>query len=452
MLGGAPTVTALRFTQARMKSRFLSAMGCLSALASATGGAVVHVDARNPAEALRLRFEDGSGVTELGLRPDDTWAHPDLQVTGGEKSRGVFRSDSDADGAVAHAHLHCTFDCLVDFALISRAGSILLALNGTLPGRQGTLPSPDAHPIRHGRRAQLQLPAPPYVRLSNCDWAGVKMLTLGLAIDKGFVAAVGGTDAAMTEAASAVSRANFVYEGQLGVRLLVTHVVINSDDAPVGQAPDVPGSRDTCEAYFPRVIEGHGLTVQADDIEAALDLFSWWVGCGGGGCDGIAGAPVEPAEGPALWHLLTDCFPPTGVVGIAGLRAVCNAPRRIEFGDSGIPARRPGQPDDACDVVVQSTGNCALKFATESCDSEDKICTANTAVSSWSRRGSFWHTFAHEIGHNLGGEHTFEYDSNGNLLYDYGGSAPTRTPLAPTLLSTAQGCLAIASRVAPYDL
>ena len=51
---------------------------------------------------------------------------------------------------------------------------------------------------------------------------------MGLVLDYGFVRVHGGSSAALTAAAEAVSRANAIFEDQLGVRVVVSKVIVNT--------------------------------------------------------------------------------------------------------------------------------------------------------------------------------------------------------------------------------
>ena len=132
--------------------------------------------------------------------------------------------------------------------------------------------------------------------------------------------------------------------------------------------------------------------------ELALGALSQWVG---------AHAPTA-----GLWHLFTDCFPRPGTVGLSSIGALCDSAHRLEFTDSGVlPA---GGDTDECGShgYVEATGNCIQSQSQGMpCEQGEVACHAKTGLSSNSV--NLWHTFAHEVGHNLGGEHQF---SNGGLM------------------------------------
>lgn len=87
-----------------------------------------------------------------------------------------------------------------------------------------------------------------------------------------------------------------------------------------------------------------GTVCPGHTISSVLDDFTAW-------------RRDERSGHMALWHLFTNCFPPPGIVGLSWMDALC----RNDIG---------------------------------------------TGVSSFS--ASLWLTFAHELGHNFGGAHTFQ--------------------------------------------
>ncbi|GMH72250.1 hypothetical protein TrST_g2227 [Triparma strigata] len=100
-------------------------------------------------------------------------------------------------------------------------------------------------------------------------------------------------------------------------------------------------------------------------IDPKLDELRFWSKSGG----------ARPSD-RGLWHLLTPCYP-SGTVGLAYVGALCS-------GSSGY-----------------NTGVSAIAIGSSCC--------------------SDWTTFAHEVGHNFGGSHSFEegQGSTGGIM-DYG--------------------------------
>lgn len=200
--------------------------------------------------------------------------------------------------------------------------------------------------------------------------------------------------------AAALQIASEIFQQQLGVLLHVRHVVLNVDatphfnvsgpnDAPAG----VPHSR-SCPSYAPIEYPPEEPYVRLDGLNIALGRMSQWVGLHS---ERVVGGRL------GAWLLLTDCFPIPGAVGVAPVGAVCDrGSDRIHFVDSGKAAA----DSDLCTRLL-STGNCATmqNAAAGSCGAEELACLASVAIASDS--AGLWQTVGHELGHVMGGEHTF---------------------------------------------
>ncbi|KJE89186.1 hypothetical protein CAOG_00706 [Capsaspora owczarzaki ATCC 30864] len=164
-------------------------------------------------------------------------------------------------------------------------------------------------------------------------------LTQSVAVDYGLYLDWGGSASAVkTKIAETMATTNVVYNTQVGVFLKLGLVVLKSslDSTAWNQKPSTPGQR-TC----------------TNDINKVLTDFTSW-------------RQTRPASEPyGLWHLFTNCFPPSGTVGLAYVGTLCSS-------------------------------------------------TSNTGVSSDSSQ--FWITHAHETGHNFGAQHTFGFGG----IMDYG--------------------------------
>ena len=120
------------------------------------------------------------------------------------------------------------------------------------------------------------------------------------------------TDPNQVAAAAAISRTNAVFEDQLGLRLVVGVLIVNSQaggdfgETGPNAAPTQGAGTRTCDEYAPRLVEGHGVPVRVAGPNLALSRVAYWV-------QEYASrhAPV------ALWHLLTDCFPRDGTTGLS---------------------------------------------------------------------------------------------------------------------------------------
>ena len=143
---------------------------------------------------------------------------------------------------------------------------------------------------------------------------------------------------------------------------------------------------------------------------ALLGSFANWVGTHAPTSDGRAG----------LWHMLTDAFPPPGVVGLATLGASCRiGAQPVRYRDLNVAAPANTFPRTARGTRVYAyTTTQLLPFGStlgggSSCPEGSSACVAAAGLSS--RTPDIWLTMAHEIGHSLGASHTF--DLGGRMSY-----------------------------------
>lgn len=243
---------------------------------------------------------------------------------------------------------------------------------------------------------------PPYGRLSSCPAEPVlKVVQMGVVADYGFVARVGGTEsAAEDEIAAMLSAANAIYTDQVGLEIQIASLIINVDDSASYSAggpnfaPATQGERNSCPS---QVQDGATVTAITDDDSdvdviyangagVLLGMFSQWAS---------AHAPVSDV---GIWHLLTDCFPPAGVVGIAWMDVMCaETAYEIRIRDSGVAC-------DGCDYELPNGNAGSLFTYQQGCGSDRFACSYKTALTSWT--SSLWRTFGHEVGHNLNANHT----------------------------------------------
>lgn len=209
------------------------------------------------------------------------------------------------------------------------------------PGRIGAGISGAGGVQRRLRSAGVHVHAIPrklnLVRWKDCFDGddNVHTFTIGIAVDNGLYKKLGDDEQKVaTYISSVVAEANLIYEAQVGVRLVVGDLVLAS--TPGGSV-----SWNTC---------GSG-------INSLLERFRDWTRTG--------------ASTQGIWHLMTDCFPPPGTVGLAYVGTLCY---RLGY---------------------------------------------NTGVSSY--MSNFWKVVAHEIGHNFGARHSFEegQGKTGGIM-DYG--------------------------------
>ena len=250
---------------------------------------------------------------------------------------------------------------------------------------------------------------PPYGRLSSCP-AAPSFYTnkIGIVVDHGFASAVGGTTSAVTsEVASIIVQTNVIFADQVGIEFLLGTLVVNLDasatlaDGGPNFAPTSSGTR-TCggdldEGYTSRTVPLNGalstfLTVeQKGGPDKLLGHFSNWIGLSAPTCSGCS-----------HWHLMTDCFPPAGTVGIAFQGVGCNAltSRRGVVSDSGTTC-------SDCDVRLPNGNAANLGYLISGeCQANEWLCAGPVALTSYSAAKT-WRTFAHEIGHIFDAQHTF---------------------------------------------
>ena len=238
-----------------------------------------------------------------GSAGNGSWVHATLRRSLGRPTNGSAGWEVDA---VVHEQGRL-------YAVVSSGGTALMRSHGDVTGavRVAVLSSAPVLSSARPGRALTTSGLPPHGRLAGCP-AALQQASLGLLLDAGFVTAHGGVDPAIVAAAAAISRTNAVFEDQLGLRLVVGVLIVNSEaggdfgETGPNAAPTQGAGTRTCDEYAPRLVEGHGVPVRVAGPNLALSRVAYWV-------QEYASrhAPV------ALWHLLTDCFPRDGTTGLS---------------------------------------------------------------------------------------------------------------------------------------
>ena len=297
--------------RARLRS-IVRSMLCVPCLSTAVGtrihssfasgvGAVVDGD-----PPLRIRFVTAASAERASFdlqRDESSFAsHVDVRVPGARRpvalpALPVF-SGSAGNGSWVHATLRRSRGRAatngsgweVDAVVHEQGRLYEVVSSGTAPARSHG-DAADAVRVavrvavlssaRPGRALTTSGP-PPHGRLSGCP-AALQQASLGLVLDAGFVAAHGGVDPAIVAAAAAISRTNAVFEDQLGLRLVVRVLIVNSqaggdfgETGPNAAPTQGTGTR-TCNEYDSRLVSGHGVPVRVAGPNLALSRLAYWV-------------------------------------------------------------------------------------------------------------------------------------------------------------------------------
>jgi hypothetical protein len=167
----------------------------------------------------------------------------------------------------------------------------------------------------------------------------------------------------------------------------------------------------------------------------SLGSLSQWAG---------AHAPTHLGHA-ALWHLLTDAYPAPGTTGLAAVGVACSVgSNHIVYTDQGTAAAAGSFPRTVGGNSVYGGSSGA------SCPSGSAACVGNTGLSS--RSSDVWLTIAHELGHGLGGGHTFA--QGGRMSYTgetpFAPNTPTYSDICTFItekISTPQNCFVLANPV-----
>jgi len=187
-----------------------------------------------------------------------------------------------------------------------------------------------------------------------------KKLAIGFAVSKGYYddkGKIGNSPVASQagieqELLNLLGDSNSIYTPQMGVHLYIKTTDIRTTAATTGNPP-APWNIQQTNPAQPRNAGCGGAS-----SSALLQAFRAW-------------RQTHHPSDAGLWHLMTNCFPPPGVIGVAYLNAICSP--RVGAG-------------------LSSSGT-----------------------------GATWTIVAHELGHNFGAEHSFELGQQrtGGIM-DYG--------------------------------
>ncbi|KAL3926958.1 MAG: hypothetical protein SGPRY_003052 [Prymnesium sp.] len=266
-------------------------------------------------------------------------------------------------------------------------------------------------PERRGRRqSELgTLPSgPPYGRLSSCPAEpALSRATIGVLVDWGFSSVVGGTlEAVNGELAGMMAETNLLFHDQLGLSLSLGTVIIHLDNSSSAEGgpnykPVVPGLRESCgaeisEGYASESVRLSGGSVTSASVRGGTSkllgrLVNWM------------GSSAPACEGCSHWHLLTDCFPSPGTVGIAFTGSSCGP----LFSSRGILSDSGAACNGTCDVRLANGNAASVAYVDrEPCPPGEYVCSGPAALTSYDSTNT-WRTFAHEVGHTFGAQHTF---------------------------------------------
>ena len=228
-------------------------------------------------------------------------------------------------------------------------------------------------------------------RLTGCP-ADTHLLKIGIVMDPGFTFRAGGREGALRELGLIINNVNGLFEDQLGVRLKVVHAIVNDGSLSYAQGgPRLGVGERPRRAEQGTPFYTDGISILQSGPSAVLGSFSQW-------------AAFHAPQGAQVWHLLTDAFPAPGVTGLAWTGAACTGYSSIRYQSTGIEATSGYFPRTIDGYQVRQLSS-VVPLSMNTCTIDSRACAGPTGLTS--RSYSTWLTFAHELGHTLGGEHTF---------------------------------------------